>query len=74
MAQKKINYVQATFLPDVSDGSDEDRVLKALDGGELHFDVLLEILKIPVNELNSLLTRMELLGMIKKYAGNVFGK
>ena len=73
LAQKKINYVQATFLPNVEEGGIEAKVVSALQGGQLHFDQLAEILQIPTNELNSLLTRMELLGMINKYAGNVFG-
>lgn len=50
----------------------EQIVLTALESGELHFEELLTITNIKVSELNSLLTRMEILGIIRKCAQNIY--
>lgn len=48
----------------------EQMVVTALETSEMHFEDLLMITNLKVQDLNSLLTRMEILGIIKKLAGN----
>lgn len=54
-------------------GLDEQIILETLKVQDTHFDVLLEKTKMDAKKLNSLLTTMEIRGLIKKLAGNNFG-
>lgn len=51
----------------------EEQVVSALTYSNLHFDDLLKITGLGVSDLNSLLTRMELMQIIKKLDNNQYG-
>jgi DNA processing protein len=51
----------------------EQLICNELEKGELHFDELLNLTNLEVNNLNSLLTKMEIMGIIKKLPGNNYG-
>lgn len=51
----------------------EQLIVKELERGDLHFDDLLEKTSLNVAELSSLLSAMELFGLIKKTGNNIFG-
>lgn len=51
----------------------EQLILNELERGDLHFDDLLEKTTLNVAELSSLLSTMELFGLIKKTGNNIFG-
>lgn len=51
---------------------DEQLVLNALKNEELHFDEIAQKTQLPTKTLNSLLTTMQIRGLIKKLAGNIF--
>lgn len=50
----------------------EERIVLSLENGPRHFDELLEITKLNSNNLNSLLAKMEISGIIIRLAGNEF--
>lgn len=64
--KKQENKVQTSL--------EEAAILNALDAGELMFDKLQQIVGYETRVLNTLLTRMELLGLIKKLPGNYYSK
>lgn len=51
----------------------ENIILNALNKQEMHIEELLNLTGLPVNTLNSILTRMELNGLVKKLYGNNYG-
>ena len=51
----------------------ELKIVETLELGERHFDELLELLDIKASELTSILTRLELVGVIKDLGGNYYG-
>ena len=51
---------------------DQKRVLDILAKGEAHFDDIIELLGLPVGKVTTLLTTMEMSGLIKKLAGNQY--
>lgn len=51
----------------------EELILAELNKSDLHFDQLSELTALTVKELNALLTKMELFGLIKKLVGNYYG-
>ena len=50
----------------------EERIVSALGNGPKHFDELLEISQLNSNNLNSLLAKLEISGIIIKLSGNEF--
>ncbi|MGN1259386.1 MAG: DNA-processing protein DprA [Christensenellales bacterium] len=52
---------------------EEQMVYDFLMDDEQHFDDILEYTKLKPNELSSLLTEMEMMGIIKKTSGNYYG-
>ena len=57
-----------------SSGSDENKILKQLDGGELSFDELCEKTGMKPAEISSELIRLEMFGLVKKGSGNIYYK
>jgi len=53
---------------------EQQSVLDILRKGELHFDDLIQALKLTPQKLSTLLTNMELDGLIEKLAGNMYGR
>ena len=53
--------------------TEEVLVYSALQDEDKHFEELLAISGLPMGELMSLLTKLEVLGVIKKYPGNYYG-
>ncbi len=51
----------------------EEKIVERLEKGEAHFEELLEITELPVTALMSVLTKLELLGLIKKLTNNLYG-
>lgn len=51
----------------------ENMILNALEKGEMHMEELIQLTGLKVNKINSILTKMELLGLIKKLHGNNYG-
>lgn len=51
----------------------EEKIISLLETGERHFDELLELTELPSSELGSLLSRMEVCGLIKDLGGNYYG-
>ncbi len=51
----------------------EELIVKELERGDLHFDVILEKTGLSVAVLSSLLAQMELFGIIKKTGNNTYG-
>ncbi len=64
--QEKAQNVQTTL--------EEGAIMGLLEVGELHFDELKAKCGYETRVLNTLLTRMELLGLIKKLPGNYYAK
>ena len=53
---------------------DEKLVVDAIKNDEVHFDEIIEKTSLPVRKLTSMLTNMELNGLIKKLAGNLYAR
>ena len=51
----------------------ENQILNALSQGEMHTEELIKLTGLQVNELNSILMKMEINGLIKKLYGNYYG-
>lgn len=51
----------------------EEKIVEALTYSEIHFDDLIELTGLGVSDLNALLVRMELIGLIKKLDNNYYG-
>lgn len=65
-SEKPSKGIQATM--------EEEVILNILEDGEKHLEELLDKTSFEVKKLNTLLTRMELMGMIKKLTGNYYSK
>ena len=52
---------------------EQQSVYDLLKAGDLHFDSIANKINLSPNEINSLLTEMELFGIIKKKVGNYYG-
>lgn len=52
---------------------EEAMIINLLDKGDLHFEQILSACKLQVNELNTILLKLELVGIIKRLPGNYFG-
>lgn len=61
----KVDSIQLDFT--------EEKILELLETGEKHFDELLDQCDLPPSELGSLLSKMEVLGLIKDLGGNYYG-
>ena len=62
--EKEITVMQLDFM--------EQKIIIELEKGEMHFDEILQMTGLSVPELNSLLTRMEICGIVKKNSGNYY--
>ncbi len=51
----------------------EERIVERLEKGETHFEELLALTELPVTSLMAVLTKLELLGIIKKLTNNLYG-
>lgn len=51
----------------------EMKIVELLELGERHFDELLDILGVKSSELSGILTRLEIMGVIKDLGGNFYG-
>lgn len=51
----------------------EMKIVELLELGERHFDELLDILEIKASELSGILSRLEIVGVIKDLGGNYYG-
>lgn len=51
----------------------EEKLIDALTYSEMHFDDLVELTGLGVSDLNALLVRMELVGLVKKLDNNYYG-
>lgn len=51
----------------------EMRIVELLETGERHFDELLELLDVKSSELGGILTRLEIMGVVKDLGGNFYG-
>ena len=51
---------------------DENEIVKILQTGEKDIDAILEKSKININKLNSLLTTLEIKGIIKRLPGGIY--
>ncbi len=63
--EKVVDSLQLDFM--------EENIISLLQTGERHFDELLELTELPPSELGSLLSRMEVCGLIKDLGGNYYG-
>lgn len=52
---------------------EEAMIVNLLEKGDLHFEQLLSSCKLQVNELNTILLKLELAGIVKRLPGNYFG-
>lgn len=68
----KIEYIQQEILDDAEITEVEKTILDILGLDEIHFSDIIEKSKLPVAELNGLLLKMELKGLIDKLSGNFF--
>ncbi len=59
-------------VKDVNLSNDEMAILKVLKNGDTHFDDLVEMAQLNPKNLATLLTRMEINGLIKKLPGNFY--
>ena len=63
--EKKASAMQLDFM--------EERLLNALQYSEMHFDDLVDLTGLGVSDLNALLIRMEVVGLIRKLDNNYYG-
>lgn len=63
--EKKASAMQLDFM--------EERLLNALQYSEMHFDDLVDLTGLGVSDLNALLVRMEVVGLIRKLDNNYYG-
>ncbi len=62
---KKASAMQLDFI--------EEKLIDALSYSEMHFDDLIDLTGLGVSDLNSLLVRMEIMGLIRKLDNNYYG-
>ena len=62
---KKASAMQLDFI--------EEKLIDALSYSEMHFDDLIDLTGLGVSDLNSLLVRMEITGLIRKLDNNYYG-
>lgn len=63
--EKKASAMQLDFI--------EEKLIDALSYSEMHFDDLIDLTGLGVSDLNSLLVRMEIVGLIRKLDNNYYG-
>ena len=51
----------------------EEKLIDALSYSEMHFDDLVDLTGLGVSDLNALLVRMEIVGLIRKLDNNYYG-
>ncbi len=68
---KKLNDKSSSDLLQLS--FMEEKIISALTYSEIHFDDLIELTGLSVSELNVLLVKMEIMGLIKKLDNNYYG-
>ncbi len=51
----------------------EEKIVERLEKGEAHFEELLTLTELPVTSLMAVLTKLEILGIIKKLTNNLYG-
>jgi len=52
----------------------EAQILDAVEEGDKHIEALMALTHMTVSELTPVLTKLELMGLVKKLSGNYFGK
>jgi DNA processing protein len=52
----------------------ESQIMDAVEEGDKHIEQLMALTKMTVSELTPILTKLELMGLVKKLGGNYFGK
>ena len=52
----------------------ETQILSAVEEGDKHIEELMALCDMTVSELTPILTKLELMGLVKKLSGNYFGK
>lgn len=52
---------------------EESIIFDALQKNDMHIEQLIKLTELSVNKLNSILTKMEIMGLIKKLHGNMYG-
>ena len=63
--EKKASAMQLDFM--------EEKIIDALSFSEMHFDNLVDLTGLGVSDLNALLVRMEIVGLIRKLDNNYYG-
>ncbi len=63
--EKKASAMQLDFM--------EEKLIDALSYSEMHFDDLIDLTGLRVSDLNALLVRMEIVGLIRKLDNNYYG-
>ncbi len=63
--EKRASAMQLDFL--------EEKLIDALSYSEMHFDDLVDLTGLGVSDLNALLVRMEIVGLIRKLDNNYYG-
>lgn len=63
--EKKASAMQLDFI--------EEKLIDALSYSEMHFDDLIDLTGLGVSDLNALLVRMEIVGLIRKLDNNYYG-
>ena len=63
--EKRASAMQLDFM--------EEKLLDALSYSEMHFDDLVDLTGLGVSDLNALLVRMEIIGLIRKLDNNYYG-
>ena len=63
--EKRASAMQLDFL--------EEKLIDALSFSEMHFDDLIDLTGLGVSDLNALLVRMEIVGLIRKLENNYYG-
>lgn len=70
---EKKQIKQQSFL-EPETGTEENKILKALENGELSFDDLCDKTGLKPSEISSELIRLEMFGFVKKGSGNIYYK
>lgn len=63
--EQKASAMQLDFM--------EEKLIEALSYSEMHFDDIVELTGLGVSDLNALLVRMEIVGLIRKLDNNYYG-
>lgn len=59
--------------PSIQLNFEQERILSRLREGETHIEELIELSELPITDIMTLLTEMELFGLIKKLPNNMYG-